>query len=62
MLLYLQQQFYHLRVDQALDRLPVHVGDEVSCAETCLVSWAALLHTLLKEHHRECEEFMLSIT
>lgn len=55
-LLYLQEQFYHLRVDKALDRLSVYVGDEVSSAETCLVSWTALLHALLKQQRSECEE------
>ena len=53
---YLQQQFYHLGVDQALDGLSVHVGDEVPGAQTCLVSRAALLHTLLKQQHREREQ------
>lgn len=43
---YLQQQFHQLRVDQTLDRLSVHVGDEVAGAEACLVGLAALLHTL----------------
>lgn len=44
---YLQQQFHQLRVDQTLDRLSVHVGDEVASAEACLVGEAALLHALL---------------
>lgn len=43
---YLQQQFDQLRVDQTLDRLSVHVSDEVAGAEACLVGLAALLHTL----------------
>lgn len=57
---YLQQQFHQLRVDQTLNRLSIHVGDEVASAEACLIGLAALLHTLqahsnpigLKHHGR----------
>lgn len=46
--LYLKQQFQHFRVNQALDRFSVDMGDEVSGAQTCLERWAIFLHTLIE--------------
>lgn len=41
---------------QALDRLSIHMGNEVSSVETCLVGRAALLHALSEQQHSEREE------
>lgn len=44
--LYLQDELHHLGVDQAVDRLTVHVGDQVALLEAGVVRRAALLHML----------------
>lgn len=43
---YLQDELHHLGVDQAVDRLAVHVGDQVALLEAGVVRRAALLHML----------------
>lgn len=44
--LYLEQQLHHLSVYEALDRLSVDVSDEVTCSQSCLMCWTALLYRL----------------
>ncbi|TNN74721.1 hypothetical protein EYF80_015039 [Liparis tanakae] len=39
-------ELHHLRVDQPVDRLPVHLGDEVSLPQPRFVGRAAVLHML----------------
>lgn len=48
---HLKDQFYDLRMYHTMHRLPVHVGDEVSGTEPCLLGWAPLLHVLGAGHH-----------
>lgn len=40
----LQQQLYYIHVNQAQNRLPIHMSDEISCSQTRFLSWASVLN------------------
>lgn len=43
---YLEDELYHFSVDQAMDGLPVDVGDEVTSTQASFLGRAAILHML----------------
>lgn len=43
---YLEDELYHLSVDQTMDRLPVDVGDKVTSTQASFLGRAAVLHML----------------
>lgn len=47
---HLQQQLHHIHVNQAQDRLPVDVRDEVTGAQPRLLRRTALLHALQTQY------------
>lgn len=52
--MHLQYELHHLRVNQAVNRLSVHVGDQVSLPEPRLMSRTPVLH-MLREKKRKGE-------
>ena len=49
---YLEEQFHHVCVDQAVDGLSVHMGDEVSSLQAGLLSSPTVLHVLEEQRCR----------
>ena len=41
----------HLDVEEALHRLPIHVGDQVACPQAGLKGWAVTLHRLQRQKY-----------
>lgn len=43
---HLQNELHHFCVDQSMDRLAVHMGDEVTSTKPRLVGWSTILYML----------------
>lgn len=50
---HLQDQLHHLSVDQAVDRFPVDVSDQIPLSQTRFVGWTALFYMLRMNEKRE---------